>query len=523
MKYKKMLIALVLCFAIALVPACQSKDLSDNKEKKTKNTEITVTFDEEEKTTESTETIDTTETTEEVSNVGEVDGDTNGNEAIKVLSEAEFTDGLSAETGYVFDITYDDSEHTLSGSMIAEVKNCSGDDWKQICFEDWTTNPNYVSRISNFKYSEFTNTSVIIDNTETEVSFVRGDDLSSMSFDLPTIVKNGDTVIVKTDFLIHIPNVEDRYGFSVKNGITRVTLGNALPVLALYKDGKWQTHEYINLGESFNSETAFYDVTFTCPSRFEVAMTGIPEVTDSTYHVTEAYVRDFTIMLASNHETYQEEYNGVLISVFGNSDLADNFPEIAEQTKSILDFYEEMIGPYPYNSVDVCLIDLQSAGGMEYPELVTVNSGEALSSPYVLAHELGHEWFYLLIGNDEYLEPWLDESFATYISFLYMQSIGEDISMYGGVLDDAAWDANRDYYTVDTKASDDFYVINAYLIGPTFLNRIHTEMGDDAFYAALKEIYDTFVYKQANTEDVLDIFRKHTDADLDPIITDFFK
>jgi aminopeptidase N len=46
---------------------------------------------------------------------------------------------------------------------------------------------------------------------------------------------------------------------------------------------------------------------------------------------------------------------------------------------------------------------------MEFPEVVF-----SASDPYVVAHEVAHQWWYSIVGNDQYSEPWLDESFATY-------------------------------------------------------------------------------------------------------------
>lgn len=522
MKNCKKLIALTLCLAMLLMVACQSKD-NDKKSKKDKDDEeIEETIDDDEDPEETEETEETKET-EEPSETEETEPSDTDVPAIEVISEAEFVDGLTAETSYTFNLVYNNDDQTLSGTMIANVKNCSGDAWKDIVFEDWTTTPFYTARAyQNYEPTIFSNSSITIDGETTDVELVRGKDLSSLRTPLSQPLLDGETITVVTDFLIHIPYAEDRYGYVKCDEFELVALGNALPVLALYEDGVWQTHEYVHVGESFNSETAYYDVTFTCPSEFQVVMTGNPEFDGTSYHSTQSYVRDFTIMLATNHTKYEDDYNGIHITVFGPSSLASEFPTIAEQTKSIITFYNEMIGEYLYDSIDVCLIDLSAAQGMEYPELVTVNAAEALKDAYVLAHELGHEWFYLMIGNDEYEEPWLDESITSYISYLYMDSIGE--APEGMLIDEETWELIEGYYdfTLITVASDRDYVVNAYSVGPTFLDELHALMGDDAFYDSLKEIYDTFLLKQANTDDVLNIFRSHTDEDLEPLIEKYF-
>jgi aminopeptidase N len=57
--------------------------------------------------------------------------------------------------------------------------------------------------------------------------------------------------------------------------------------------------------------------------------------------------------------------------------------------------------------------------GMEYPELVFISTGVAPHGPAairsVVAHEVAHQWFYGLLGDDQLAEPWLDEGFATYL------------------------------------------------------------------------------------------------------------
>lgn len=118
-------------------------------------------------------------------------------------------------------------------------------------------------------------------------------------------------------------------------------------------------------------------------------------------------------MLATQHTTYVEDYNGLLITIWGNSSLSADFPKFADQTKSIMDFYTKLVGPYPYKSIDICLFDVPNAGGMEYAELVTCNVDLAFDTPQSLSHELGHQWFYLSVGNDEFVEPWIDESITS--------------------------------------------------------------------------------------------------------------
>lgn len=435
-------------------------------------------------------------------------------------------DGLSAKTAYEFNLAYDSGDHQLTGTMKATIVNCSGDSWEKIVINDWATTPYYQTKAyANYAPTDFTDSTVTVGTEVIPVTMQRQSNLSSLDVDAGRTIRDGDTIVFETDFVIHIPCVQNRYGYSNVNGIEQVALGNALPVLGLYKDGEWVTHNYIYNGESFNSEVADYDVTFTCPADYEVVMTGIPEVTDSTYHCVEKCVRDFSIMLATHYETYMEDYKGLLLSIWGNSELSADFPKFAEQTKSIIDFYTELVGPYPYDSIDVCLFDMSdagaAAGGMEYPELIICNAAQALTEPQALAHEMGHEWFYLSVGNDEFAVPWIDESVTSYISNLYMESLGYD--MTGSYV----LESYETYYdiiaSVDAMADDKYYLMSAYMYGPTFLRDLNELIGDKAFKAALREIYDTYIFRQADTEGVLNIFKKHSPKEFDDLVAQYFK
>jgi aminopeptidase N len=71
--------------------------------------------------------------------------------------------------------------------------------------------------------------------------------------------------------------------------------------------------------------------------------------------------------------------------------------------------YADLLGPYPYPEVDVVIGTFLSFGGMEYPGLVM-----AVPTEVPVAHELAHQWWYGLVGDDQYTAPWLDEAFATW-------------------------------------------------------------------------------------------------------------
>ena len=96
----------------------------------------------------------------------------------------------------------------------------------------------------------------------------------------------------------------------------------------------------------------------------------------------------------------------------------------------------DKLGPYPYPTLVVADIDLPpSYGGMEYPGLVMLAGRVPVPSPVegsffdaLLLHEIAHQWFYSLVGNDEIDDPWLDEAFATYMIYAYYRDVRPDLA-----------------------------------------------------------------------------------------------
>ncbi|MGD2177624.1 MAG: M1 family aminopeptidase, partial [Anaerolineae bacterium] len=94
--------------------------------------------------------------------------------------------------------------------------------------------------------------------------------------------------------------------------------------------------------------------------------------------------------------------------------------------------FDRRIGPYPFAELDVVETPT-TAGGIEYPGLVVINSsyyeGESGRMEWVVVHEVLHQWWYSLVGNDQVDEPWLDEALVQYCTLLYYEELyGQDVA-----------------------------------------------------------------------------------------------
>ena len=183
--------------------------------------------------------------------------------------------------------------------------------------------------------------------------------------------------------------------------------GNALPLLAVAGKRGWELPPYTFRGESFFSLSAPWEVRLRLPRGARAAMTGSTEA-----GVTTAVARDFAIVAGPLRAT-ERRVAGITLRHWRLRESRADARLALQRAARAMRAYEHWFGPYGRDELD--LVEGPSAVargaglGMEYPELV-LTPPRAL----VLHHEVAHQWWHGIVGNDEYGEPWLDESFASY-------------------------------------------------------------------------------------------------------------
>lgn len=239
---------------------------------------------------------------------------------------------------------------------------------------------------------------------------------TAMSIDLDAPLDPGDTTSVAMDVRIELPSINDRFG---RHGGLSLA-GTALPTLAVHDDDGWHLDPFVDLGESFYSIAGEYTVDLTVPRRLDIAATGrLTSITKVSGREKRRYVahdvRDFEWAAGHLALVHDRDHNGVRVNVwYRRADISRPKANhmLGVSLKSMNEFSEDF-GDYPYPDVDVVLTGFTTFGGMEYPQIVFTNPDR-----YTVAHELAHQWWYGIVGDDQYAEPWLDESFATWSQFL---------------------------------------------------------------------------------------------------------
>jgi hypothetical protein len=244
---------------------------------------------------------------------------------------------------------------------------------------------------------------------------------TAMKITLPAPIARGGTGSIGFNLSIVVTSGVDRFGHD--GGY--YFIGNALPVLAIRDGLGWHLDPYTDNGESFYALAGDYTVTLDHPSSMAVPATGNSTDRAGTggRTVTTAVgkqVREFAWAAGPFAKISGTTAAGVTVNVYRVSSISSSSANSMLSTaRSALDAHAARFGAYPYGEADVVLDNGFWFGGMEYPGFVL-----DLVSTTALAHELAHQWFYGIVGDDEYNTPWLDEGFTDYATDLYFNKTG---------------------------------------------------------------------------------------------------
>lgn len=233
-------------------------------------------------------------------------------------------------------------------------------------------------------------------------------DPTTLEVTLAAPLEAGDPIEVSLEWELTVPGpVLDRLA---RDGDT-VRLGSFFPILGWEPGVGWATDPPLSiLGESSTSPTADFRVEVLAPRDLTVLASG-RSTTEDTWEATA--VRDFAIAVGRFEVTEADVFlpDRVQVRIGIDEDVNLDGEELMRRVGFTLGRLRFLYGPYPWDSFTLAFTEDIDRSGIEYPTLVF--QGEN-SVDRVTAHELGHQWFYSLVGNNQARDPWLDEALATW-------------------------------------------------------------------------------------------------------------
>ncbi|MCR5888855.1 M1 family metallopeptidase [Hymenobacter sp. J193] len=361
------------------------------------------------------------------------------------------------QVNYSIDVTLDDVRHELTGREELRYTNNSPETLPFIWFHLWpnayrdNTTAFAKQQLRNndrkFQFASATDRGFI-----DQLDFKVNGETARLEYDpqnpdvaklvLPQPLAPGATATISTPFHVKLPASFSRLGHVGQS----YQITQWYPKPAVLDQRGWHPMPYLNQGE-FYSEFGSFDVRITLPANYVVGATGQlqnPEEQQrmeqlATAGAAKKTAEDFGNDLsfpASAPETKTLRYvqdqvhdfawfadkrfnvlkSGVTLPsgrqvtswVLFTNKQASRWIEGLQHLNDALTYYSKWVGEYPYASATAVDGALSAGSGMEYP-MVTV------TEPSAISHEVGHNWFYGILGSNERDYPWLDEGLNSYV------------------------------------------------------------------------------------------------------------
>lgn len=392
---------------------------------------------------------------------------------------------------------------------------------------------------------------ITVDGDEADAELSVSDSVLTVPFGRS--LEPGESTVIEMDFAAFLPiDSKDHYGiFGFNSDSETWALAHWYPVVAGRdpSTGWMLDHPSVN-GDPIFTDTALYDVTVVAGPDWKLATTGVefgePE-NRSDDEIARRFVsgpaRDFTIVADEDYEVAtRTSSHGVTVNSWYNPGEEEAGEAMAVYTVQSLDIFSDLLWPYPFVEIDIMPVEMSGAAGCEFSQLIYMgasyyqpnfNANVPSSADYTVAHEVVHQWFYGLVGNNQYAHAFIDEGLTNYLSaqVYFEEQYGEDVATE--VMDRyirAPYDViveRGDDQVVD-QPTDEFdpsnaYVFAAYSKAPLGFEAIHQDIGDDAFFESLSGYVEQFVFRVAEPDDLLDAFEAASGQDLQDLWNEWFR
>jgi hypothetical protein len=340
------------------------------------------------------------------------------------------------------------------------------------------------------------------------VDEVRGDDVAGGRYEAAGAVDPGGLYVVELEGeLAAGESTEVELDFSLAlgaGGFDRFGVdgevswwASGAPLLAWEPGVGWAQDPFVDVGgETATSPVADTVVTVSAPEDLTVLMTGVraapsaPQEGRRTWTSEEPVARDVGVAAGPFTATDATTPGGTRVTtgVLPGGELPGDV--FSSWTVAAITDLEALLGPFPYETLTVALLP-DFGGGIEYPSMIF----EATPSREVLVHEVAHQWFYGMVGNSQFRDPWLDEAFASWAEAV--------VDPGSGLVSEAALTlpgpvgAAMDEY--ETSGS---YFRLVYDKGGAALLEAQRAAGETAFDAAIRCYVDATAWSIATPTDV---------------------
>jgi len=434
---------------------------------------------------------------------------------------------------YNMEIIYND-DHTINVKQTLNYKNNTDTSLDNLklhlypnCFREGSTctvvstlnyNKCYYNGVS---YGSINIEKLSVEDEEKEIILEEDNDILNVNFS--SSLSPNSIIEINMEYSVTIPNINHRFGY----GENTINIANFYPIPCIYENGNFVVDSYHYNGDPFYSDMANYNVKITTPKDYILTSTGniLSEASDEQfkiYNISAEVVRDFAFVLSDKFNVVSDTYNNTTVNYYY---YKNQYPsECLKAGTDAIRTFNETFGEYPYKVLNIVETNFVH-GGMEYPNLVMISDAVDVQSDYinVIIHEIAHQWWYGIVGNNEYQYGWLDEGLTEYSTLLFYEknpeyNVNTDeliknttnsfvtfVDVYKKVFDTVDTSMNRKLNEYNNESE---YVYIAYVKGMLIFDSLREVVGDKNFFEGLKIYFDENKYGIVTPDNLINAFEK---------------
>ena len=383
-----------------------------------------------------------------------------------------------------------------------------------------------------------------------------------LKINLPQPLKSGESIDFYIDFTTYFDRgsvrrrmkVYDHHGYKHFNGV------HWYPRICVYdRKFTWETDQHVE--KEFYGDYGAFDVELDLPNHYIVEATGLlqnkaeamptalrKQIDISNFKETPIgsqpsviipatgkrkrwqfhanNVHDFAWTADPTYRIGEVEWNGVKCVAIAQENNAAGWQQTAQFTAKVIATYSRDFGMYDYPKI-VCA---DAADGMEYP-MITMDGGQYPSHQSLIAHEVGHNWFFGMIGSNETYRAALDEGFTQFLTAWCMRKLTKENQpelkrAFSGYMEDAIDGTDESLET----HSNEFHSAtghgggykHVYYKTASMLYNLQYTLGDSVFLRAMKDYVSQWKFCHPYIDDFRNTMTQSAQTDLNTFFDQWF-
>ncbi|MCA9734393.1 M1 family metallopeptidase, partial [candidate division KSB1 bacterium] len=391
-------------------------------------------------------------------------------------------------------------------------------------------------------------------------------DNTIMKVDLNQALSPGDSTVLQIDFKTYFGSYTRRMNYNPSSGFEQFNAAQWYPRIAVYdRTAGWNTEQHLE--REFYGDFGTFEVALTLPEEFIVAATGFlvnrAEVLPDTlrdklrienfidpdlagqkkviepgpgltktwrYHAIN--VHDFAWTADPSFRIGEAQWNGITCYAFVRQWKAAYWLDAAQFAADVIRVYSEDFGEYAYHKMIVADVD----DGMEYP-MITFDGGFSPDYYNLFAHEIGHNWFYGMVGSNETYSAFMDEGFTQFLTWWAMDKLvrtpetrnqdadyeysNENRERYSNYIQyyntvksgrDVPLETHSDKFLVEDKGRYQYW--QSYFKTAVMLFNLQYVLGDELYHQAMAYYFDKWKFCHPQRDDFYQAISEFTKWDL---------